>query len=277
MKIITPEKNLIPVIESIVDNYKAFTDLKISKELKIVVSHNINIDFLIYSANKDKKEMQGSDLSFLNGMLILPRDEVRDFTIIINRKQFNTDDYIHTLYHELTHYSDYINYFEKFGNVYEQNELIRIQKYFYEFGLWSEYHAKKIGNLLFYFSLCISQYGSVPKNWKEIIEVGFQSDVLVKNINILKEKILTNKMAMKDFLNFLFGYYGRLSIFQKENKKYPNDDFPEKELLQTFGNPIIDIYSLLLKSVNYQKAIENISKMKRILDEICVGFNKKNA
>ena len=57
MKIITSEEYLVPVIESLVENYKAFTDIEVSKELKIVVSENIKADSLLYSSITDKNAL----------------------------------------------------------------------------------------------------------------------------------------------------------------------------------------------------------------------------
>jgi len=277
MDIITTNKQYLENVNELVDDYTEILECEIENDVSIIISNNFKKDVYNYSSKRDKFDIERTEFPELNGVLLLPRDEISEFKIIVNDKQFNSDDYIHTVYHELTHYKDFRNYFDEFGNVYEKSEYKRKENYFYEFSLWSEYHAKKIGNLLYYLKLLVKQYGDFSEDWKKIISVDFQSDKLKEEMSILQKRNKYRDInAMSDFLNFLFGYYGRLSIFQEKIGEYPDKSFPGDELIEKFGSYVIKLYEYLICREKYKTFINDISELRRILENICKEFDRKN-
>jgi len=276
MNIITVNKQYLENVNELVYDYTEILECEIYNDVSIIISDNFKKDVYDYSSKRDKTEIEITEFPELNGILILPRDEIHEFIIIINDKQFKSEDFIHTVYHELTHYKDFKNYFNDFGNVYEKSEYKRKENYFYEFGFWTEYHAKKIGNLLYYLKIFVKQYGEISDDWKNIISVDFQSDKLKEEMSILQ---IRNKdiNAMSDFLNFLFGYFGRLSIFQEKIGEYPDRSFPSDELIKIFGPNIIKLYEYLICRGNYQTFINDVSDLRTILEDICKEFDKNNS
>jgi len=263
-------------IDSLIEIASSIFDIADSEDLTIITTHKFKEDFLKYSSEFDKCLIQQSELPDLNGALILPRDEVKEFRIILNTRQFETNDYIHTFFHEVVHYLDYKYYFSKFGNVYGMSEDKRDELYFYEYSYWSEYHAKKIGITLLYYKTMLDEHGGILDDWKNIIQVGFQSNTLsakTKKLDPLKRIISGNEM--NEYFNFLFGYYGRASIFQNENSTHiPIEDFPESLLLTIFGKAIIDLYYFLIKNNEYDSIVSNLYKLKGLLKEICLFIDK---
>jgi len=277
MDILTTNKQYWENVKELVDDYTEILDCEIGNDVSIIISNNFKKDVYDYSSKRDKIDIERTEFPELNGILLLPRDEIREFKIIINDKQFNSDDFIHTVYHELTHYKDYRNYFAEFGNIYEKSEYKRKENYFYEFSLWSEYHAKKIGNYLYYIKIFVKQYGYISENWKKIISVDFQSDKLKEEIAILQKRNMYRDInAVSDFLNFLFGYYGRLSIFQENIGEYPDKIFPGDELIKVFSINVIKLYEYLISRGNYQAFIKDIRELRSILENICKEFDRKS-
>lgn len=281
MKIIGENYEYTNRIESLYELYKSVVQIKIPSEFEstfvIKITSEFKKDLYLQSSEKAKLEMDKEGVPELNGIVIMPNNEDLDFTVLISSKQFEDDQIVHTAIHEFTHLYDYYQYFKENGNVYIRDEKEKESKYFYEFYHWSEYHSKRLGNLIFSIYKWHEINEKPPDGIYSFQEVKFFSENLVGKIRLFNQAQKSNSSHTSylfwDLFIELMRYYGRLSVFQgKDLYKFPDEKFPEEILIDTLGIECIKLYHLLLQMDTYETAMKRLMEFKELKESIIVSI-----
>jgi len=281
LKIISKSIKYINRIESLYQLYVVIEKITSENEVDFVIKTTSDIQKAIYrySSLKERSEFDRVGIPKLNGIVIMPKNDNLKFTILLDTKLFKDDQIVHTAMHEFTHLFDYNKYFLDYGNVYIMDKEFKELKYFYEFYHWSEFHSKRIGTYIY----CIYKWHQVhgnkmPKGLYSFKNVDFHTDSIIKEINILKDcqKLYSAKINdyFWNFFSELMGYYGRMGVFQEENSDtYPDRNFPKDVIIKNFGIDAIKLYNLMLEMDTYDKAINNLEKLRKFIKPIIEKFN----
>ncbi len=261
-------------VEKILPEFEPSFTIKITSEFQK--------DLYLHSSEKEQSEMDKEGIPELNGVVILPKTEELHFTILISSKQFEEDQVVHTAIHEFTHLYDYCRYFEDNGNVYISDERERKSKCFVAFNHWTEYHAKRLGTLVFSIYRWHQVCGDTPPpdGKYPFQKVEFRSEDLrekIEQFNVAhKTKSYRRNYLFWDLLQELMGYYGRLSVFQKTgSNEYADREFPHEALVNTLGIPCIQLYHLLLELDGYENAKRRLRQVEDLIDSIVCAINLK--
>lgn len=207
-----------------------------------------------------------------NNGLVVPTLNNNKYYILINKKAFNNiNDYIHTIFHEYTHVLDYYKFIRN-KNLLNFDWLIK-DVYMDAFYIWSEYHARLIGTRAFY-----KEYFNNIKifNIESLLNNQLKGYFKYLNNQLNDFKIKLNTKGMLSFnANYIkimyeiAQYFGRFALY----KEYGVDaltieEFPKNELINIFGDKILGLYDILLKSNDYSDAVKKLNEITYIIEQI---------
>ncbi len=282
MKIVSQNPEYSRQIEDLYKLYGLLGNIpaKINPRFTIKITPEFQEDLYLHSHEKEKLEMDKFGIPGLNGVVIMPKTEELDFIVLISSKQFEDDQVVHTAFHEFTHLYDYFQYFQENGNLYIRDEKEQELKYFWEFYQWSEYHAKRLGTFIFSIYQWYKMHGAKPPpDGKYLFQYAeFRSKDLVEKIDEFRKaqkmKLHNTNYLFWDLFQELMGYYGRFSVFQKEDlNKYPDEEFPKETLIDTLGQECIELYHLLLQMKTYDTAKTRLKEIKELKESILSTVN----
>lgn len=211
----------------------------------------------------------------MNGTIVFTRDN-RNFIIIINKSQFNTNkDYIHTILHEYTHVLDYYRYMRE-NNIINTDNLFE-DKYGETIYIWSEYHARVIGTINYYECYVFKEFNLEGNKSaiKEFIDMQVQQHIerLLSELSEF-EKNKKNPMlsAKGTFLRAMYNitqHFARFFVFYNFGVSVLQDsNFPIDELYRLFGDKIIDYYKILVEYNIYNKENIDLESLYNIINDI---------
>jgi len=262
-------------IDFFTSSFNLGADYSLSCPIKICP--DIKKDIYRLSSDDHKRKFDITGVPDLNGYLVQPKSDELDFIILISEKQFIDLQYIHTIVHELVHLNDYFRYYQKNGNLSIRGSAEQNKAYYREFYYWSEFHAKRIGFIVYaIYKYRIEAELEAPPNDKYEFIIDFQTKSIIDSL----DRFLSNTLpALRndlfwDFISTLIGYYGRQSVPDTEDPAMILDEaFPRDKLIKTFGNPVIDLFPLLRVMDTYEKAIPRLPSLNTHLESIITKLN----
>lgn len=194
----------------------------------------------------------------LNGRVIMPHDASPEFIVLIKSELFDSDQYLHTVAHELTHLADFCAFSKEIGSIYDlvPNEAARHS--FGAFYLWSEFHAKRVGTIVYSTIIWHAVNGPQPP---ENSRYSFSSVDLQTNA-ILESLVTLRETGRNDYaqplwctLENMAAYLGRLSVFDEGcSPKDKDPQYPFEEVDQLLGDTeVCSIYRLFKTGDSYSK------------------------
>lgn len=205
-----------------------------------------------------------------NGTIIVPMYGRQDNIIVINSKQFESDDCIHTYFHELTHVYDYRKFaFEYVDEKYEAVDFHKLGKAFF---YWTEFHARRVA--------CILKL-KFPEYIKELLNdtesICYTDDDFFQEMfgykELLRKDIIDctkNKNEKHNILYFVMQFFGRCSVWQDFNKNIFNKEvFIEEFLFEYFDKSVlVNLYETLIEMKDYNSATIKLEFLNKILESI---------
>ena len=263
------------ILEIFDDIFSPEKEYQLSCTIKI--TPDIRRDIYLLSSEKEKKHFDSFGVPDFNGFLIQPSSDDLAFTILIAEKQFADSQYVHTLIHELVHLHDYFRYYKEHGNLNIKSPAEQDKYFFREFYYWSEFHAKRTGNLIFAIYRYRVEYNlEAPPDGKYSFAIDFQTKGLEESL----DRFLSNNSPERrndlfwDFVYTLIGYYGRLSIAASEDPAaIPDPSFPRDKIHKAFGKAAIELFPLLKSMDSYEKALASWPSLKSLFDQIINNLN----
>ncbi len=245
-------------------------------DIDVIVATDFKSECYRLSRPADKDIFDKLGTPDLNGRVILPqRDE--PFIVLFAARQFESDQYQHTVVHEFVHVFDYCHFFTEFGNSYAGSDEDRDQSYFTEFYYWSEHHAKRSGIQYFAIRKYIEAGGEVLDNGAICVsDVDFRTKHLLSQL----ERVLASSIA-SDQLNHIYWevaeelvqYYGRAAVFQGLDSAKPVDpNFPADEIKDAFGPSAIKLYWILHSNQDYKTAVKSLPALRLLFEEMARNF-----
>jgi len=210
-----------------------------------------------------------SNCNTLNGRVITPDKNDGKFYILITEDSFNSDQYIHTIAHEMIHVDDIINDISINGIPYYYSKEDIIKKKYHEFMCWTEFHAKKIGTLVY--CIFLYHYHNGPERPKdgvyEFEGVDFRAyDVIEALIKKPERKVSIRYDWFWECIDALVAYLGRLSAFYKaEDIENIDAKFPAQIVNEILGiNNVNKLYKILYNMEIYDDFKENSEEISKI-------------
>lgn len=219
------------------------------------------------------------EIARLNGRIIMPHDASREFIVLIKSEVFDSDQYLHTVAHELTHLADYYAFSKEVGSVYGLVGNEAAQHSFGAFYLWSEFHAKRVGTIVY---ATISWHNvngpEPPENSRySFSSVDLQTDVIRKRLVALREA-RRNDCARPFWgvLEEMAAYLGRLSAFDEGcSPKDKDPQYPFEEVDQLLGDcDVCSIYRLFKTGDSYSKVKAVLPAVQYILYRIELNLRR---
>jgi hypothetical protein len=217
------------------------------KTFEFVISTNFDGDFFNFSNEFSKRYFKQKGIPNHNAITILPEDEnFSKFTVLFRNELFDSLEFYSTVFHELTHLKDYLNYFSENGNVYKG-----LPKYD-EFFFWTEFNAKKKG---------------IQRLLLELEKDESSISLEIATDNFINELSQTNNINHKLYL--LMHFLARLSVFDKKgNLEFDDDVYPKKYIESVYSNQIEALYIILFEINEYKKFVDKRKEMQILIDKI---------
>lgn len=230
-----------------IQSKKTFS-LKNDIKLNIIIPNEYNQSVYDYSPEYQKKHFRIYGIPEGNGHYFPPFDsEDKIHTIILNKSVFSDLLYIGTFFHEFTHVIDFINYIGFYGNPNFMDEKNKSQNYYYEFYLWTEFNAKKIGQKRF-----IEELKKYDKSiaLKETAEY-FMSDITKESSEIRK-------------LYLLMYFYARISAEENDLIKLNSNFYPKYFIEKYLSKELLELHSVMENIHNFS-SFQNEKKLIKYL------------
>jgi hypothetical protein len=216
------------------------------RKIEIIIPINYGETVYKYATDEDKEHYDKCGYSTSQGNFSINTEKNKiSFKLIINSVVFDKFQYFSTITHEFTHAVDFSEYIKKYGNPNNMSRSLKNLNYYFEFFLWTEFNAKRIG---------VSRLQKeLDKHSKEIIisTSGFIQDVAGQVDNIPR-------------LYHLMHFFGRISASQNSLIKLDPNIYPKKYLELTFGTNTVAIHSII-EQMNDFKDFENEKDLLRYL------------
>ncbi len=199
------------------------------KKVKIIIPKDFGQTVYNHSIDEEKEHYDINGHSTSRGHFAASFDEkVTEFSIIINNSAFEELQYFSTIFHEFTHVLDFNNYINNYGNPMLMNRKTKHNNYYFEFYLWTEYNAKKIG-----LQRLIKEYDK--KNWK--ID-------LPRTTSIFIEDMEKESQSLPRLYN-LMHYFARISVCDDGLLTLNSEIYPKSYLINNFGKNATVIHNTM--------------------------------
>lgn len=222
-----------------------FTDNIFQRKLELE-TNNKQREFIL-----NNKEYENN----INGTTILSGNlNELPYILISTKTAENSDQYISTITHELTHLHDFydiINYYNlKYSKEFYDNKKCCL------FTNWSEYHAKQVGYSFFK----AYEYGTNNYNKPQILNFILNEE-LPKQTNLLIDSCEKHENVFEFKQGELMGFLGRFSVWQSWFPKHISIErvFAENQY-------VINIYNFLLTHESFEKIITSLDEFDKILN-----------
>lgn len=218
------------------------------KKVKIIIPKDFGKTVYNHSIDEEKKHYDKNGYSTSQGHFAASFDEkATEFRITINNSAFDQLQYFSTIFHEFTHVIDFHNYINNYGNPMLMERKTKHNNYYFEFYLWTEYNAKKIG-----LQRLIKEYDK--KNWA--IDLPMSTTLFIKDIE--KES-----QSLPRLYN-LMHYFARISVCNESLLTLNSEIYPKNYLINNFGENVIVIHNTM-ESIKSFKEFENEKTFLRYL------------
>lgn len=212
--------------------------------LKILVPNSFGETLYKLCSPEEKTHYAEIGLSDSNGHFVIPTGSKNNYTILLNSRVFLDNQYFSTLPHELTHLIDFSAYFKCFGKIDLANRQEKLDNYYFEFYLWAEFNAKKIG---------------LERLQKELDKkdqhIDLKQSTLIFKSDVEREKYPLNK------LYHLVHHLARISIYDDGLLHLNDNCFPTIFIHDHFGSNITVFYHTLIE----MKTFEDFLKEKEFI------------
>jgi hypothetical protein len=217
------------------------------KHLKIIIPEDFNSTYYDYSNSTIQNYINENGFPEHHGIFIPPSDkDATDYVLII--KEFVLSDIYEaykTLYHEFTHFIDYTNYFNKNGNIYIADNDKKIENFYFEFYIWTEFNAKRIG---------------LTRLKEELDKIGGTIDLAQTAINFQND-IVKSPSELESYYG-LSHFLARIAVF--ESLGLSSIEFPSNWLSILFETDILKLYNKL-KTIRTFKDFDKNKELLRIM------------
>lgn len=250
-------------ISMILNDYYDYFQLK---PMNAMVTLTNDIGDLYKNKRPDLFEKGLINLDFVNstrGLTIPPKILDEDFTIAIHKNYFfnstkNKDwQWVGTLAHEMTHVYDYSNYVKMNG--LDNYDIVQIDFAHRSFALWTEFHAKAIGDLF----IRRYTYGDRLDDENDYDQIDDIFDIEIPNKKEMALKS-SNGNSDDDFYAIMH-FMGSYSVWEK---LFPNV-FDEEIRKLTFENDdmFLTLYDFLVNHQTLEEANKDFDKMMKLITE----------
>nr|WP_320059610.1 hypothetical protein [uncultured Bacteroides sp.] len=243
-----------PIVKAILKNF--ILDFFKDERFKTIEGLLINIivtrqfEDTFNSLRGSEKEVPHGELDYYKAIVNLPNDSKSNkFNILIREDVFTIDlEYYSTVIHEFTHIIDYTEFFKKYGNLYIQNNDIKISNYYYEFYLWTEFNAKRNGieNLMKIYSIL-----------RKEIDLKGTADNFICDLKVEKRELNRHY----ELMHFL----ARISVFEKR-KELTEDEFPIDFIVENVNSRSRELFEKLKSIKSFDDFDSNKSEIRQLLD-----------
>lgn len=248
--------NIITEQDIKMEGQKFYCKYPIYKDKAMIRLHTVDSIYekaiMIASTDGMKKLLNSNQekLSEYNGTVIWGKTINDYFDVFIATKIFRYDLYTWrgTIFHEFIHAFDFYDY-TAYLNIKYMDEIMET-KYYSDFCMWSEFHARRIGykNVLEYVYRDLSQ---------------FNNNIYLSNIKLAAENYCTN-INLYNFMQFA----GRYFIIKRALRdKCPSfqDLFQNKELIVDISE-MEELYNFLEKHDNFNLIIDELELLRKHIE-----------
>jgi hypothetical protein len=239
-------KYIKPLLNEL-ETYKVRRQLK-GKNVELIIP--LSFEKAVYNNSCDEIkqiiESYGYSSSDVNGHFCNPIDNKSvDFKIIINKNI----QYFSTIFHEFTHVIDFNDYIKYYGNPDLMSKIQKRENYFFEFYLWTEYNAKRIG-----MRRLMVEY---KKNeWSIALEqttINFTEKVSIEHDSLRRRYYLVH-------------FFARLSECRNKSLKFNSEIYPRDFLEKYFGANVFKLHNTLEKIKSFDDFQNKRKKLKRLVN-----------
>lgn len=206
------------------------------KKIEIIIPKDYGQTVYEYSIDEEKEYYDIYGHSSGQGHFCTPTDKKsRDFKIIINKSTFDSYQYFSTVFHEFVHVLDFTEYIHHYGNPTMMDRDTKHSNYYFEFYLWTEFNAKRLG---------------LKRLVKELDKINEGIHLPASTISFIEEDARAKKQLQK--LYALMHFFARISACDNGSLKFNPEIHPERYLTASFGENATVIHSILEGIKNYQ-------------------------
>jgi hypothetical protein len=241
------------------------------------VTADIRRDLLLLSPGADEAQAARGRLTDFNGVLI-PCAPGDSFTILISERQFTDLSYVHTLAHELAHLHDYSRFFRESGYLNEKGREEQEKAHFWEFYVWAEFHARRVGVWFRCMHSWCGEHGlDIPPDGRLPMTISFHAkDVedAVDRLIVGRSTAAANDLLWKLIIELAW-YYARLSLDESIGPdSIPDSAFPRQKLARVLGEPALELFALLRRMRTYDEAIPLLPSLDALFGKITSKLNE---
>lgn len=220
-----------------------------NKSLEIIIPVDFKAAHYKRSRDSEKDYIDKYGMPSFNAILLLPTDpDASKFVILYSLNYINDKlELYKTLFHEFTHIVDYTQYFNLNGNIYIDDISSKIEHYYFEFYLWTEFNAKRVG---------------LKKHKDEIDKFRGRID-LVRTASEFKIDILKHVNELRAYYE-LVHFLARLAVHNVRSKD--SMEFPSMYLNSIFNNNIPRLYNTLKNIKSYKQFNSNKGILRKRLN-----------
>lgn len=227
------DKNKIEtLIAEFIQNNKLYnlTNFKVN----IIITNNFLNTVYNYSSYEQQMYISKFGLPIANGQYCSPIEHNNIHTIVINKDIMSDILYFGTVIHELKHVFDFESYINYYGNPNFMDELTKKQNYYYDFFLWTEFHAKLKGQ-----ERLLIEYEK------------YEYSVAYRKITKLFKEQIINSRSKIDKLYQLMHFFARITASKNEDLKLDKDIYPLDFIEQQFTSNGILLHSIMERSKHF--------------------------
>ena len=197
------------------------------RKIEIIIPVNYGETVYKYAIDEDKEHYDTHGFATSQGNFnITTEKEVINFKLIINSVVFDKFQYFSTISHEFTHAIDFSEYIKKYGNPVLMSRVTKDLNYYFEFYLWTEFNAKKIG---------------VARLQKELDK--HDRKIFISTPNFIQE--VASEVDNLPRLYHLMHFFGRISASQDSLIKLNPNIYPKSYLNSAFGTNATIIHTTI--------------------------------
>lgn len=232
------------------NTYKVRRKLR-NKNIEFIIP--INFKRAVYNNSCDYIKQHIDSYGYspdINGHFCTPLDtNSANFKIIINQNIFENIQYYSTIYHEFTHVIDFNAYIKYYGNPDLMSKSQKYINFFFEFYLWTEYNAKRIGMRRLMIEYKKNEWNvAFPQ-----ITALFIEDVILENDRLRR-------------LYYLVHFLARLSECGSESLKLDSKIYPRDFLEIYFGTNVFTLHTTLEKINSFEDFQNKRRRLKFLID-----------
>lgn len=226
--------------------------------VSVVETNNIYDTYCKLSPDYDIENIENQKewIKELSGTIVVPENVRDEFSILINSSNPNCDSnsWVGTLCHELTHVYDHIEFSNDLGDAIYKN--YSKHENFNMFRIWSEFHARARGHYCLRYFLSDGNVKNVfhlEENLKE--ELPSSLERLHKYFNRCPNDLYTQMYPVMQF-------FGKLYIWEK---LFPLN-YTREKVRDIFGNQKLEeLYYYFKEHDEYDKVRNSFNQMRTMI------------